>query len=165
MNPIKQRLAAIAVAAILGAGALASQFEGMRYKAYKDPVKITTVCEGHTGADVVPGRLYTPAECAEFKRKDMLIASATIDRCYREDLPLGPRTALVDLAYNLGPGGKGVKDGVCFLRSGQQPRMRLLFNTGRYAEACAQIPKWNAQQLPGITKRREAERKVCVTGL
>lgn len=160
MNSIKLRIAALALVA---AGALASQFEGMRFKAYKDPVRITTVCEGHTGADVVVGKTYTPAECAEFKRKDLLVASATVDRCITAPLTVGQRASLIDFAYNVGPGGVGVKDGLCYLRSGNQPRIRYLFNGQRYTEACAEFPKWNAQNLPGITKRREAERKLCLS--
>lgn len=154
---------AAVTAAVVVAGSLASKFEGIRYVAYKDPVAITTVCEGHTGPDVVRGKVYSPAECAEFKRKDLLVANTTVDRCVTAPLTVGQRASLIDFAYNVGPGGKGVKDGLCYLKSGAEPTIRRLFNAGEYARACAEYPKWNAQRLPGITKRREAERLTCLS--
>ena len=160
---IKDKLVTAAVAAsLVVAGALASKFEGIRFVAYQDPVAITTVCEGHTGPDVVRGKVYTPTECAAFKRADLLEAHSTVERCITSPLTTGQRASLIDFAYNVGPGGKGVKDGLCFLKSGAQPTIRKLFNAGEYSRACAEFPKWNAQKLPGITKRREAERLVCV---
>lgn len=164
MQSLKTKvLTSVAAAALVVAGALASKFEGMRYVAYKDPVRITTVCEGHTGADVVPGKVYSPAECAEFKRKDLLVANGVVDRCISAPLSVGQRAALIDFAYNVGPGGAGVKDGLCWLKSGKQPTIRRLFNAGLHEQGCAELTKWNAQKLPGITKRREAERTVCLT--
>lgn len=152
----------ITLLALVAAAAVVSGFEGIRYPAYKDPVKITTVCEGHTGADVIPGKVYTPAECAEFKRKDLQIALATVERCIKTDgLSVGQLTSLIDFTYNVGPGGKGVKDGICYLKSGAEPTIRKLFNAREYGRACAEFPKWNAQKLPGITKRRLEEKRLC----
>lgn len=153
--------AGVAAMALALAGAVAAKYEGMRPVAYKDPVQIVTVCEGHTGPDIVPGKRYSPAECAEFKRRDLLAAEAVVDRCVTAPLTIGQRAALIDFAFNVGPGGRGVKDGLCMLKSGKVPTMTRLFNAGRYAEACAEFPKWNAQKLPGITKRRAEEAKVC----
>lgn len=158
----RSSLAVVAAAFVL-AGAIAKKYEGDIRHVYTDPVGIRTVCEGHTGTGLVPGKVYSDAECAAFKRADMNIANDTVARCYRADLPVGPRAALLDMAFNLGPGGKGVKDGVCYLASGEQPTIRKLMNAGLYAEGCAEIPKWNRQRLPGITKRREAERLTCVS--
>lgn len=158
MGNLKSKVAALALVA---AGAMAAKFEGIRYVAYKDPVRVTTVCEGHIGPDVIPGKVYSPAECAEFKRKDLLVASAVVDRCITAPLTVGQRAALVDFAYNVGPGGR-YKDGLCSLKGGRVPTIRRLFNTGQYALACKEFPKWNAQQLPGITKRRKAEEDSCL---
>lgn len=160
MGNIKLRVAALALVA---AGAIASKFEGIRYVAYKDPVRITTVCEGHTGPDVVVGKVYTPVECAEFKRKDLLVAGATVDRCITAPLTVGQRASLIDFTYNVGPGGVGVKDGLCYLKSGKQPTIRILFNAGSYVAACREYPKWNAQKLKGIDYRRAEEMRVCLT--
>jgi lysozyme len=143
------------------AGALASQFEGYRAKPYKDPVGIVTVCEGHTGRDIEQ-RVYSPAECAEFKRQDMLGASAVVDRCITGPLTVGQRAALIDFAYNVGPGAKGVKDGLCTLKSGKVPTIRRLFNAGEARVGCLEFRKWNAQKLRGIDRRRAAEEATCL---
>lgn len=161
---VKTKIAAGATALSLAiAGALASKFEGDVRTAYKDPVGIVTVCEGHTGPDIVPGKVYSDAECAEFKRRDMLAASAVVDRCITGPLTVGQRAALIDFAYNVGPGRAGVKDGLCTLKNGKQPAIRRLFNAGQGMQACREFPKWNAQKLRGITRRRAAEEATCLS--
>lgn len=163
MQPKTKALAAGVSLSLALAGALATQFEGYRAKPYIDPVGIVTVCEGHTGRDIVPGKAYTKAECAEFKRRDLLEASATVDRCITGELTPGQRAALIDFAFNVGPGGKGVKDGLCVLKSGKVPTVRRLFNTpGQQRVGCLEFRKWNLQKLPGITKRRAAEEATCL---
>lgn len=164
MANLKVKIAAGALAAALAvAGALTRRFEGDVRTVYKDPVGISTVCEGHTGSGLVLGKVYTDAECAEFKRQDLLEANATVDRCIQAPLTVGQRASLIDFALNVGPGKKGRKDGLCTLKSGQEPSIRRLFNSGQYTAACNEFPKWNLQKLRGITTRREAERQVCLT--
>lgn len=150
-------------AALVAAAGLCYQFEGTYLKPYKDPVGIWTDCTGHTGPDVQPGRLNTKAECEAKLQADLLEANATVDRCIQVPLTIGQRAALVDFAFNVGPGGRGVKDGLCYLKSGAVPTIRRKFNTGDYAGGCAELVKWNAQRLRGITKRRIAETTVCLT--
>ena len=89
-----------------GAAALAAAFaaplEGMRQYAYYDPPGIMTVCEGHTGPDVIWQRRYSIAECNAFLTSDMRKAVDEVDRC----APLLPQSVLVafsDAAFNLGP--------------------------------------------------------------
>ncbi|EII35832.1 endolysin domain protein [Escherichia coli 4.0967] len=64
-----------AVAAAIGGGAVAiasvlitgpggnDGLEGVSYIPYKDIVGVWTVCHGHTGKDIMPGKTYTEAEC------------------------------------------------------------------------------------------------------
>jgi lysozyme len=160
VQSVKARLIALA---FLAASPLILMYEGVRYEPYRDPVGIVTVCEGHTGPDIVWGKQYTKAECAEFKRKDMLAANAVVDSCITAPLTPTQRGALISFALNVGHGGKGVKDGLCRLKSGAVPTITRLFNAGQPIAACNELPKWNAQKLPGITKRREAERKLCLS--
>ncbi len=153
----------IGATAIAGAGVFLAPHEGEKHRAYRDPVGIWTICEGHT-AGVKPGDVATRAQCAEYKRQDLEYAARVLQQCYpTAAFTHGNKVAMLSFTYNVGPGAKGVKDGVCTLKSGAQPRIRVLFNSGKNAEACNQLPLWNAQKLPGITKRRAAEREVCLS--
>lgn len=164
MSNLKTKVASgAAVLALALAGTLVSKYEGYRSKPYKDPLGIVTVCVGHTGRDIVPGKVYSKAECAEFKRKDLLEAERTVDRCITAPTTVGQRASLISFTLNVGPGGKGVKDGLCTLKSGAQPTIRRKFNEGDYTGACNEYPKWNLQKLPGITTRRAEERRVCLS--
>lgn len=160
-SPKTKIASALAAASMLVAVGIASQFEGTLYQAYYDPVGILTVCEGHTGPGIVVGKRYTRAECDAFLRKDMQTASAVVDSCITGPLTVNQRAALVDFAFNVGPGGKGVKDGLCSLKSGREPSIRRYFNAGNTAAGCAEFNAWNSNKLRGIARRRTEEARVC----
>ncbi len=56
-------MAACTASAIAGALVLIPAYEGVEYKPYRDVAGVLTVCYGHTGSDIQPGKLYTDAEC------------------------------------------------------------------------------------------------------
>lgn len=161
MSILKTRLLALGLAPAL---ALAMHFEGTVFKTYKDPVGIPTDCTGHTGADVVLGKVNTPAECQAKLEQDMLAANAVVDSCITAPLNGDQRSALSDFAFNVGGGAKGVKDGLCHLKSSGAPStMARLFNQQRYTEACHEFPKWNKPtNLRGLQLRRAAEEALCL---
>jgi lysozyme len=156
---VKARLAGAALAATV---ALVSFFEGHRLMPYRDPVGIWTDCVGHTGPDVVPGRKNTPEQCKAKLADDLWKAEYIVDRCY-PGITGYPKGAMMSLAFNMGPGGIGVKDGICTLKSGNEPTMRRKFERGDIDGMCHEIPKWANPPLPGIIKRRAAEEKLCLT--
>ncbi len=144
------------------ATALAIPAEGIRQTAYYDPPKILTVCRGHTGPDVVKGRVYTLAECDKFLTDDMRKAIAAVDRC-QPGLPENVLGAFADAAFNLGP------TIACDTKNSTAARF---LKSGRLREACWQLPRWNKArvggvmiELPGLTKRRQAEMEACLVGL
>ena len=161
INPIpeqhRKKATALAIAV-----AIAAPAEGLRQYAYYDPPGILTVCRGHTGADVVKGRQYSLAECDGLFDKDMLKALAEVERC-APGLPDPVKGAFGDAVFNLGD------EIVC--DQGHSHAARLL-RAGKLADACNELPKWNKGEiggvkvpLPGLTKRRERERAVCLEGL
>lgn len=161
MNPIKtspgKRMAAIAAIATT----LAIPAEGLRQWAYYDPPGILTVCYGHTG-DVVKGRKYSKDECDALLTSDMLDAVMAVERC-APGLPVDTAAALSDAVFNLGP------KVVCDTRASTMARM---LKAKDIEGACNQLPRWNKARvagvvvsLPGLTKRRAAEREVCLRGL
>jgi lysozyme len=75
--------------------------------------------------------------------------------------------AFVSLAYNVGAGAPGVKDGFCVLKSGRPSSIVRLLLAGDYAGACNAILGWDKFQgkpLRGLTLRRERERAQCMGG-
>ena len=141
--------------AILGAAAaLAAGFEGLRQYAYYDPRPgdaILTVCYGST-TQVQKGKKYSLEECKQRLENDMLDAIRTVERCH-PNLPDNVLIAFADAVYNIGP--KVACDSTA---------SRLLALKD-YEAACNQLPRWNKSNgvvLPGLTRRREAERKICL---
>lgn len=140
------------------ATAIAIPAEGLRQYAYYDPPGILTVCYGST-TNVQPGRRYTLDECRARLDEDMTSALLTVERC-APGLPVESLAAFADATYNLGP------KIVC----GPSTANRLL-RAGDLAAACNELPKWNKArlagqlvELPGLTKRRAAERDLCLKG-
>jgi lysozyme len=146
-------------AAVAGmAAAVVGGFEGLRQTAYPDPATRGppwTVCYGET-AGVKRGDHHSVAEC-----KTMLVASLqkyadAIERCVKVPMPDAREVALVSFAYNVGTGGAC---GSSVVR---------LINVGRTREGCDALLHWNRAAgvvFPGLTRRRQAERALCLEGL
>lgn len=137
-------------------------WEGRVLKPYRDIVGVLTVCNGHTGQ--VEPRPYTHEECDQLLASDLGEAWQTVQRCYTAPMTEYQAAALVSLAFRTGPGAPGVKDGVCWLKSGRMPRIRIAANEGRWADACAQFDHWasaGGARVRGLERRAAAERKLC----
>lgn len=149
-----------ALAALL-ATAVAVPAEGLRRVAYYDPPGILTVCYGHTGPDVVKARTYSHAECKALLTKDMAAAIAAVDAC-APGLPPHVLAAFGDATYNMGP--------TIACNTAKSTAARML-KAGDIVGACNQLPRWDKARvagvmvtLPGLTKRRAADRHLCLTG-
>jgi GH24 family phage-related lysozyme (muramidase) len=148
-------------AALALAVALAVPAEGLRQAAYRDPVGILTVCYGHTGG-VDPTRKYSLDECKDLLDEDMRAALDAVERC-RPGLPAPVLAAFSDAVFNLGPRI------ACDTRNSTAARMLA---SGDIKAACEQLTRWDKARvagvmvaLPGLTKRREKERDVCLSGV
>lgn len=156
MTPTRRRLTAAAALAT----AIAIPAEGLRQIAYYDPPGILTVCYGST-RDVQAGRKYSLAECRARLDNDMMEAIEAVERC-APGLPEPVLAAFGDAVYNLGP------KVACDTYNSTAAR---LLQAGQIAAACDQLPRWNKARiagvsvaLPGLTKRRAAERQLCLGG-
>lgn len=134
---------------------LIKEFEGFRSRAYIDPVGIPTIGYGAT---------YYPASGARVRMSDAPITEAQASQLLRfmlqryEDaiaryaqVPLtqGQFDALVAWAYNVG------------LEAARASTLMRLLNGGDYSGAAEQFARWNkagGRELPGLTRRRAAER-------
>jgi lysozyme len=138
----------IAFAAVAG-------FEGLRTVTYLDPVGIPTRCFGHT-AGVKMGQKSTPEECRELLVDDLLLYNDGVRRCVTAFMSPSREAALTSFAFNVGTGA--------FCSSTLVKRL----NAGD-PNACDELLKWNKATkagvkivLPGLTKRRQEERALCL---
>lgn len=142
----KARIAAAAVALALPSIAA---FEGLVLRPYRDPVGILTVCYGETHAAM---RDYTPAQCRELLRESAQRHAEAIEPCLPDGLSDGVYAASVSFAYNVGANAFCGSTMARKLRGGDVPG------------ACAELSRWvyaGGKVLPGLVKRRAAERAMC----
>lgn len=149
--------AGVGLAAVLALAApLIQRWEGVKYTPYRDPIGIWTVCYGHTGPEVIPGKTYTIAECNALLDGDMREANLIVNRCIPGPKPLGVEAALTSAAFNVG------HRVVC----GSTLQRHAL--AGNWKGACAQLDRWKyagGRVFRGLVLRRADERKVCERGL
>lgn len=169
MSALREKLVALGLTAAL---VIVPAFEGKPTKngepvVYIDPVGIATVCFGHTGPEVKMGKRFTHAQCDEYIEKDIMIAYNATVRCFGGIQHLSPfiKSAMTSFTLNVGPGGKGVKDGFCKLKSGREPSILRNLKAGNIRAACLGLLEWRKPDLAGIHKRRKAESDLCLKGL
>ncbi|AQV94741.1 lysozyme [Cupriavidus necator] len=153
MTPaLRNRLVAAGIAASVP---LVVGFEGLRQKAYLDPVGIPTACFGTT-AGVRMGQTYSVEQCENLLAAELLQANSAVSRCVAVPLNPNQRTAYTSFVYNVGP------QNFC-----GSTLVRKL-NAGDYAGACNELPRWRYAKgvpLPGLAKRRAAERELCLAAV
>lgn len=156
-------------------------FEGTELSTYRDMGGVLTYCTGAT-ENAMWGKIYTPEQCLAQLDRDLERHAAGIAKC----VPLGTLTdgqkvAFVDIAYNIGVAG--------FCGSS----MARKTNAGDLPGACNALMAWNKitvmrpvldkngkavkdangkavmrpvlEEVRGLTRRRAAERDICLKGL
>ena len=155
MNWKEKLIAIIGGSAVALAVPLVQKYEGTVLRSYHDPVGIVTACTGHTGPELKIGQTYTRQQCEEMLYKD-LAKHADALACVSQPLTDGQRAAFVSFAFNV---GEGAFCGSTLVRKA---------NAGDIDGACAELSRWTyagGKQLPGLIKRRAAERQLCEAGL
>lgn len=161
--------AALAAASLIPAFDLVDRFEGNRNTVYLDPLKIKTICRGTTHGPLIAKGKATDAECDQATLEDIQTAAAIVRRCTAgATLTNGEYNAWTSFTLNVGPGGKGVKDGFCKLKSGGTPSHIRYILAGDPARACKMLFQWTmpgTNVFNGLLNRRTAEHAVCVKDL
>ena len=127
---------------------LIRNFEGLRLKAYLCPAGVPTIGYGSTGKDIHLGMTWTTEQADERLVRDLASFEMEVSRA----VPVSTDnqfSALISLCYNIGIGAF------------EGSTLRKLHNQADYAGAADQFLRWNrggGRVLPGLTKRREAER-------
>ena len=138
--------------------ALLKQFEGFSARPYLCPAGVPTIGYGATyypdGKKVtLRDKPVTEADATAMLRSMLVQYENGVSRYVQVPITQGQFDALVSFAYNL---GLAALKGSTLLR---------LVNERNYVGAAAQFSRWNkasGKVLPGLTRRREAERKLFV---
>jgi site-specific DNA-methyltransferase (adenine-specific) len=110
------------------------------------------------------GQTATLEQCLAWAGKDAMRAVEIVLDCNpNTDFTPHQLAAFADIAYNVGPRP------VCDRKNSTMAR---LLEQNRALDACYEFPKWNKARLagvltpfPGLTKRREANKAQCLTGV
>ena len=134
--------------------ALTAGFEGFSPTVYRDAVNVKTICYGQTAADGADfSKVYTKAECEQMLGTDLQKYDSMVHSCIKVPLPPHREAALVSFVYNLG------QRPLC---SGAVARG---INSGHTAAGCRAMLQYDhagGKVLRGLTRRREAEMKLCL---
>jgi lysozyme len=135
--------------------------EGCALKAYPCPSGIPTIGYGHTSG-VRLGMTCTPAQASAWLCEDVHFAEGLVRAHVTSPLTQSQCDALVSIIFNVGPGAKGVKDGIITLKSGVPSTLLRKLNAGDSTGAATEFPKWchgaGSTLLAGLVTRRARER-------
>ena len=128
-----------------------------------------TLCHGHTKG-VKQGDTASDEQCEIWLREDLEDAARIVDSCITAPgwapITIPRHAALTDFALNVGPGKKGVKDGLCVLKNGNQPYIRRMAAIGNWPEVCKGFRQWiraGGVIYRGLVTRRSIEEGLCGT--
>lgn len=120
-----------------------------------------TVCNGITGAGVVAGKWYTPADCYELEMGRYLQAERAAKRlfAYWASYDAITQATFLDFIHNKGEGALAAST------------MLRKANAGDVQDACRENPKWNKGTvkgvltvLPGLKDRADTNAGFCLDG-
>lgn len=132
--------------------ALVGGFEGLRQNAYRDVVQVPTICYGET-LGVKMGDKKTLEECDTMLAKRLIEFNKGVESCVRQPLTDSRRIAFISLSYNIGISA--------FCKSTVVRKI----NAGDVLGACDAILMWKfakGVEWPGLVRRRQAERQMCL---
>jgi lysozyme len=163
-KPFKTRLrnmAAGGAMVLTAAGSLAvthnGAMEGLRLVAYKDIVGVWTACYGETKG-MGPGMRFTKDKCDVMFTDSLIEHEQGMRECLNnpDALPDKVYVAYLSGVYNYGVGA--------FCKSS----IARLANAGNLRASCGAIMAYvfaGKKVVPGLVKRREKERQMCLDGL
>lgn len=138
---------------------LIKQFEGCRLKVYRDPVGLPTVGVGHLltqseRKNWPVGTQLSQRQIDILLDHDLLQAESAVSRFVTVPLSDNQYAALVSFTFNCGGGAL------------QRSSVRRRLNAGNYHGAADALLMWNKAKgkvLPGLTRRRKAERDLFLS--
>jgi lysozyme len=139
--------------------ALIKRWEGLMLNAYTCSAGVWTIGYGHTAKagppDVKKGDVITKEAAEEILKADLVKFEDVVNRAVKSSISQEQFDALVSFTYNLGPGNF------------QASTLLKLINNNEFGAAADEFIKWNkagGKELPGLTKRRLAEKELYLKG-
>jgi len=131
---------------------LIKHYEGCKLEAYICPAGVLTIGFGHTGPDVIKGKIITADQAEKLLIADLVKYDADIARYVKVKLNQSQYDALVSFVYNLGA------------RALATSTLLKKLNAGEFDAVPREFLKWDKARvngmykaLPGLTKRRKSE--------
>ncbi|MEO1067658.1 MAG: lysozyme [Cyanobacteria bacterium J06638_6] len=138
--------------------ALIKEFEGLRTTAYRDPVGIWTIGYGHTSMagppPVYEGMTITAAEAEAILQQDLDVFEQGVSDALTITTNENQFSAMVSFSFNVGLGAY------------RNSTLLRKHNAGDFAGAANEFLRWiyaDGQILPGLVRRREAERSLYLS--
>lgn len=149
------RNVAIGLAGLTALAGLAAGYEGLSTTAYHDTLAhgLPTVCYGET-IGVKMGDHYSAQECRKMLQDELPRYWDAINPCIKVVISTNEKVAYTDFAYNV---GSHAFCGSNLLKS---------LNAGDHKGACMGLMSWDHAsgiEVRGLTRRRAAERSICLT--
>ncbi|WP_422505943.1 lysozyme [Stenotrophomonas sp. GZD-301] len=146
---MKGRIAVLAV--VLLATPVVVMFEGVEQKVYRDPVGIPTACVGETDKEVVGFKQqFSRDECLAVMGASLHAHAVAMDKCITRPVERHEAAAVLSWSYNVGTSAACASTLVRLLNEGKP--------------FCQELDRWTfagGRQLPGLVRRRTAERALC----
>lgn len=139
---------------MLIAAPFTAHHEGLRLEAYLDPVGIPTICYGETDG-VELGQIKTKEECDAMFETRLGYFAYWVDYYVEPDMKAETHAALTSFSYNVG------------VDAFKKSTLLKKINDGDLAGGCNEMLRWkyaDGRVLPGLVKRRKAERDLCLKG-
>jgi lysozyme len=129
---------------------LVRRFEGLRLEAYRCPAGVLTIGFGSTGPHVKTGMVITPGEAERLLDKDLARFETGVEAMVT-GVPTSEDefSAMVSLAFNIGLGAFATSTLLKRHKAGNKIGAAKSFLSWIYA---------NKRPLPGLIRRREAEK-------
>lgn len=137
---------------------IVKHFEGRELRAYQDSVGVWTIGYGHTSAagppQVYAGQTITEQQAEDILKKDLELFEGGVRDLVKVPVNSDQFSALVSFSFNVGLGALA-----------DSTLLRKL-NSGDYTGAANEFPRWvkaGEQTLPGLVRRRDAERALFLS--
>lgn len=166
---------AVILAVVIYIAPFVEDHEGTVERTYLDPAKIPTFCTGHTGPDVFIGRVAGPGECRKILEEDLRKHAEGVAQCTPEIFQnQQTAAAVVSFTFNVGISA--------YCKSSAARH----FQAGNFRAGCERLGDWRSItvprprpglkcvkkkgpgwlcELPGLVRRRQAEVRLCLSGL